>query len=99
MQLGAASGVIGVVIFIVLAAIEMLSPTNRAELYTQLMNTLQQQASRTPGPGAEEALNWLKTPSGLTFAIIFCLIVILLFSVTVSAVGGAISAALLRKSK
>jgi hypothetical protein len=96
-RLGALCGVIGFGMFTILAALEMLVRHNSAEFRAAIYDAMQQSASRSPGPQADELMAWMKTPPGLAFIVAFGLLVVLIFFVVVSSAGGAIGATLLRK--
>lgn len=96
-RLGALTGVFGFAVFSLMAAVEMLVNRNSGEFRAALIDALEKSAARTSGPEAQQALNWLKTPDGLTFVVALGFAVTFIFFVAISSVGGAIGAALRRR--
>lgn len=98
-RLGAVCGVIGFGMFAILAALEMLVRHDSGEFLAAIYDAMQQSASRSPGPQADQLMAWIKTPVGLAFIVAFGMLVVLLFFVVISSAGGAIGAVLLRRKE
>jgi zinc-ribbon domain len=64
------------------------------EIRSEMMDKVQQAATRYPGPQAEPFLEFVKSPSGFAFMMVASLVLGLLAFLILGGVGGAISAAL-----
>jgi hypothetical protein len=99
-RLGAVSGAFGFGMFAVLTSIEMIiSPRSGDDIRAQLLEALQQSAARTSDPQAQQMLDYFRTPPGLVLMMIIGLIFMLIAFVLLSALGGALGAALLGKKE
>jgi len=98
-KLGALSGMFGFGIFCIFTALEVLVFHTGSQLRTALLEAVQQSAARTADPQAQQVLEYLKSPAGLTLVMAMGLIVMLVFFLLLSTAGGAITAALLRRSE
>jgi hypothetical protein len=99
-RLGAVSGAFGFGMFAVLTSIEMIiSPRSGDEMRAQLLEALQQSASRTSDPQAQHMLEYFRTPPGLVLMMIIGLIFMFIAFVLLSALGGALGTALLGKKE
>lgn len=96
-RLGMATGALGFGVFTILMALEMLVSGAGSELRTGLLDAIQQSAARSADPQAQQVVEWMKTPSGLIFLLAFCLAVMFVVFLAISALGGALGAALLRR--
>jgi hypothetical protein len=96
-KLGALSGIFGFGIFGFFTALEVLVFHSGGQLRTALLEAVQQSAARTSDPQAQQVLEYLKTPPGLTLVMAMGLIVMLVFFLLLSTAGGAITASLLRR--
>jgi hypothetical protein len=96
-RLGALSGIFGFAIFAVLTAIEVLVFHSGGQLRAALLQAVQQSASRTSDPQAQQVLDYLKSPPGLALVMGLGLVVMFVISLILSSVGGAVTAVLLRR--
>jgi hypothetical protein len=96
-RLGAVSGVLGFGIFAVLTAIEVLVFHSGGQLRAALLEAVQQSASRTSDPQAQQILDYLKSPPGLALVMALGLAVMFVVFLIVSSLGGALGAVLLRR--
>ncbi|HEX8813920.1 MAG TPA: hypothetical protein VF753_00315 [Terriglobales bacterium] len=96
-RLGALSGLLGFVLFVILIALEVLVFHSGADLHNALIDVVQQSISRTPDAQVREALEYFKTPAGL--AVVMTMGLALMFAVfmILSTIGGAVGSALLRR--
>jgi hypothetical protein len=99
-RLGAVSGAFGFGMFAVLTSIEMIiSPRSGDQIRGQLLEALQKSAARTSDPQAQQMLEYFRTPAGLVLMMIISLIFMFVAFVLLSALGGALGAALLGKKE
>lgn len=96
-RLGAASGAMGFGIFAIFTALAAGIFGKGGQLRAALLDAIQQSASRSSDPQAQEMLEWLKTPEGLALMITLGMIFTLMVFVILSSAGGALTAALMRK--
>jgi hypothetical protein len=96
-RLGAASGAVGFSIFGMVSAFAMVVSHSGAQLRATLLDAIQQSAARNSDPQAQEIVQWFKTPTGLAFMLCAALAFMLAAFVIFSSLGGAATAALLRK--
>jgi hypothetical protein len=96
-RLGAVSGAFGFGMFAVVTSIQMVISHSGEQLRAQLLEALQQSASRTSDPQAQQMLDYLRTPPGLVLMMIMGLALMFIAFVLFSALGGALGAALLRR--
>lgn len=96
-RLGAWAGLAGFVILMLLAAIETLGFHAQNELRAAMIQAVQQAQARYADPQARETLAYFMTPGGLAFLMVFGSAFMCVLFVLLSGVGGAISAALLRR--
>lgn len=96
-RLGALSGILGSAMFAIFAALEMAVSRTGGQLRATLLEAVQQSASRSSDPQAQELLQWFKTPQGLTLIMVLGLIVMFVVFLIFSSLGGALGAVLLRK--
>jgi hypothetical protein len=97
-RLGAATGVVGSVIVVVLLALQMaLFPGG--QFRETMVNAVRQAAERNTDPQAQQVVEYLKSPAGIMTTLIFGLIVVAVFCVILSSIGGAIGAAWFGKKK
>ena len=86
--------------FAILTSVEMIiSPQSGNQIRAQLLEALQQSASRTSDPQAQQMLDYFRTPPGLVLMMIVGLIFMFIAFVLFSALGGALGAALLGKKE
>lgn len=96
-RLGAVSGTLGFAIFSIFTAIEVALFHNGGELRADLLQAVQQSASRSSDPQAQQILEYLKSPPGLALVMTLGLMVMFGAFLIFSSLGGAIGAALLRR--
>jgi ABC-type transport system involved in multi-copper enzyme maturation permease subunit len=96
-KLGAVSGALGFGIFAILTSASMLILHSGGQMRTALLDAVQQSVARNSDPQAQEVLEFLKTPPGLAWMMVFVLIVMFVAFLVFSSVGGALGAALLRR--
>ena len=95
-RLGVVSGALGFGMFAVVTSIQMVI-FHSGDLRAQLLDALQESASRTSDPQAQQMLDYFRTPPGLVLMMIVGLILMFIAFVLFSALGGALGAALLRR--
>ncbi len=96
-RLGAACGAMGFTFFGIFTAIEVLVFHSGGELHAALLQAVQQSASRTTDPQAQQMLDYLRSPSGLALVMGMGLAVMFVMFLVFSSLGGALSAYLLRR--
>jgi hypothetical protein len=96
-RLGALSGTLGFGIFAVFTAIELLVFHSGGELRAAMLEAIQQSAARSADPQAQQLLEYLKSPAGLTLMMGVGLAVMLVIFLIFSSLGGALGAVLLRR--
>jgi hypothetical protein len=96
-RLGAASGAFGFGIFAVLSAIGMLVFRNGAEMRKALLDVISQSAARSPDPQVQRTFEFLKTPPGLALMMGLSLGFLLVATLILTTIGGAIGAAVMRR--
>jgi hypothetical protein len=96
-RLGVVGGALGFGMFAVVTSIEMIISHSGDQLRAQLLDALQQSASRTSDPQAQQMLDYFRTPPGLVLIMIMGLVLMFIAFVVFSAIGGALGAALLRR--
>jgi hypothetical protein len=92
-RLGVVSGVVGLGIFSVLIAIEVLVFHNGGKLRAFLLEPLEQYAARFPDPQARQFLPYFKSPPGLALIVVMMFFACLIFS----SLSGTLAATLLRR--
>jgi len=98
-KLGAASGTLGFGIFAIFMAVEVLVLHTGGELRAALLQALEQSASRTSDPQAQQVLAYLKSPAGLALVMGLGLAFLFVFFLILSSLGGALGAAVLRRKE
>jgi hypothetical protein len=96
-RLGVWAGVTGFAILIVLTAISTLGFHGQNELRDVLIQAVHQAQSRYTDPQSREALEQFLTPGGLAMLMVLCSAFACVFFAILSGLGGAASAALLRR--
>ena len=94
-RLGALAGLLGFGISTVLGAFFVALFNKGAELRSLIQEGIQQSAARYSGPEYQSALDFMRSPAGMAFMMVFGLIFLLVSFVALSAIGGAVAAALL----
>jgi hypothetical protein len=98
-RLGAVSGMFGFAIFAIFTAIEVLVFHSGGQLRAALLEAVQQSASRTSDPQAQQILDYLKSPPGLALVMALGLAVMFVAFLILSSLGGALGAILLRRKE
>lgn len=98
-RLGVVSGIFGFAIFAVFTAIEVLVFHSGGQLRATLLEAVQQSASRTSDPQAQQILDYLKSPPGLALVMGMGLAVMFAAFLILSSLGGALGAVLLRRKE
>jgi hypothetical protein len=96
-RLGAISGMLGFGIFAVFTSVEVLVFHSGGQLRAALLEAVQQSASRTADPQAQQILDYLKSPPGLALVMVLGLAVMFVVFLIFSSLGGALGAVLLRR--
>ena len=96
-KLGAISGVMGFAIFGIVAGLGATFFDAGGQLRTSLLQAVEQSAARATDPQARQIFEYFKTPQGLAVVIVVSLAIIFVAFVLLSCLGGAVTAALLRR--
>lgn len=97
-RLGAATGAVGSIIIVVLLAVQMaLYPGG--QFRETMLKAVRQAAERNTDPQAQQVVEYLKSPAGIMTTLIFGLVVVAVFCVILSSIGGAIGAAWFGKKR
>jgi len=96
-QLGALCGAFGFVIFTLLAAANTVAFHLKAKFQAAIVEAVRHAQNTYPDPQARQSLEFFTTPQGLTVMMIFILVLICVAFVLLAGLGGAVSAALLRR--
>jgi hypothetical protein len=96
-RLGVWTGVAGFAILIILSAISTLGFNGQNELRDALIQVVHQAQSRYTDPQSRAALEQFLTPGGLATLMVFGSAFTCVFFAVLSGIGGAVSAALLRR--
>ena len=94
-RLGGLSGLFAFGTFAALKVIETLALGEQNELRDALFQAVRQAQARNPDPQARQVMDYFLTPQGLVWMIVLGLIFMAITFVLLSAIGGAVSAALL----
>jgi hypothetical protein len=90
--LGAIGGLLWFAISSVFEALIVIFLHKGPEIQHELLVRIEQAASRTSDPQALAVFEWLKSPGGLEFLMVFGLIFALLASIVLAGAGGALGA-------
>jgi hypothetical protein len=96
-RLGARAGAFSFAILAVVRTLDILVSGKGAELRQKMIEQLQRTQAKNPAPEAKQVLDYLTSPSGVAFALIFGALFVCAIFVLLSGLGGAISAGLLRR--
>src|SRR5207245_8789509 len=96
-RLGALTGLFGFAIFAVFWAAEIVVSRAGSELRRMMVEKLQHAAAGNPDPYARQVADYFTTPQGLVVLMVFGLVLTCVAFVLLSGLGGAVSAALLRR--
>jgi hypothetical protein len=92
-RLGAFSGLLLFAMSTILEALVVAVLHKGREIQAEMLDKVQQAATRYPGPQVEPFLEFVKSPGGFAFMVVFSLFFGLVAFLILGAVGGAISAA------
>ncbi|MGO8793343.1 MAG: zinc ribbon domain-containing protein [Candidatus Sulfotelmatobacter sp.] len=99
-KLGALTGLLLFAVSTILEFLAVVVLHKGAEIRGEMMDKIQQAASRYPGPEVQPFLDFVKSPNGFTTMLIASLIFGLLAFIALGSIGGAIGATLLgRKNR
>jgi len=96
-RLGAGAGLAGFILLILLGTIETLGFHAQNELRDAMIQAVRQAQSRYADPQARQSLEYFLTPGGMAFLMIFGSAFMCVLFVILAGIGGAISAALVRR--
>jgi MFS family permease len=96
-KLGALCGTFGFAIFTVLTAVNTLAFRAQNEFHSAMIEAVRHAQARNPDPQARQMLDYFISPHGLVVMLVMGGVFICVAFVLLSGVGGAISAALLRR--
>ena len=97
-RLGAGAGLAGFAMLILLGTIDtFLGFHAQNELRDAMIQVVRQAQSRYADPQARQSLEYFLTPGGMAFLMIFGFAFMCVLFVILSGIGGAISAAFLRR--
>jgi hypothetical protein len=96
-KLGALCGAFGFVIFAALTAVITLASHAQNEFRGVMMEAVRHAQARNPDPQARQVFDYFTTPQGLIVMLFFGFVFFCVVFVLLSGLGGAISAALLRR--
>ena len=98
-RLGVLAGLLWFGVSSVAAAIAIWGFGSGAELRSEMMKRMQEQASHINDPQALAMFDYLKTPAGFNYLIVFGIVFGLISAIVLSAAGGAASGAFLRRRR
>jgi hypothetical protein len=98
-RLGALSGVLGFGMLIVLVSLGTAIFHFGPQIHQRILEAVQQAASRSSDPQAQQAVELMKTPQGLALFLLFALVLTLMACLIFSALGGTIGTALLKRKE
>jgi hypothetical protein len=90
-KLGAATGLLGFIIFSLWTAVQVAVFHAGGEIRQQLMKAVEQSAAGNPDPNVQAAVAQLKSPEGLAVMMALGLFVTLLGLVVLGSIGGAVA--------
>jgi hypothetical protein len=96
-RLGAVSGAMGFGIFAVVSAVATLAFGAGGQLRAAMLQAVEQSAARSSDPQAQQVVEFLKTPQGLTVILIAGMVFMFVAFLALSSLGGALGAILLRR--
>jgi hypothetical protein len=96
-KLGIASGFFGSIAFGWIAATLVLAFHAGAQLRSIIIQALDQSAARNSDPQAQQMIEYLKTPEGLSTAIILFAGFLFVFLIGMACAGGAFGAVMVRR--
>jgi hypothetical protein len=96
-KLGALTGLFAFVILLVLLAIGTLAPSGQNELRQTMLQTLKQVQERAADPQSRQMVDYLMTSQGMATIMIASFILLAIFFVLLSGIGGAAAASFFRR--
>ena len=96
-KLGAATGLIGYIVFSILAAIDFTRPNSA--LRQTLAEALKQAMARNTDPAVQDMYQKFAGPEGMAIMAVALMIVLFVFFLGLGAAGGALSASLTRRDR
>lgn len=96
-KLGVATGLVGYIIFSIIAAVEFTRPNSG--LRQMLSEALQQAMSRNTDPAVQDMYRKLSGPEGMAIMAVAMMIVMFVFFLGLGAAGGALGASLGRRQR
>jgi len=94
-QIGAATGLLSAAVFAVFLAILLAVLQSGGQVRQEMIDALQQVASRSHDPQVQATLDLLRTPEGLAAKLILSMVGFLLISVAAGSIAGALTGAFL----
>lgn len=98
-RLGAVSGIIAFGISTLLETLAIAVLHKGAVVRDQMIDKIQQAASRYPGPQVEPFLDFVKSPSGFTFMIVGSVLFGLVAFIILGSIGGALGSAVMGRQR
>ncbi len=95
-RIGAITGLFGFLLFALLLVISLIG-AGRAKFRESLDQAFQQALARNPDPKAQEIMQNFMTPAGIAVMFVLVAVVIFVFLVGISSLGGVLGAKLMRK--
>ncbi|HEY6766998.1 MAG TPA: hypothetical protein VI386_19740 [Candidatus Sulfotelmatobacter sp.] len=92
-QIGAVSGVLCFGMTAIFEAVRVAITGSGAQIRNKLLEVIEQTASRTSDPQAQQVFDYFKSPPGMAVMVVFFLFFALLFFVLLGVMGGAIGGA------
>ncbi len=96
-KLGALSGLFGFLIFTALKVVNTVAIGAQSELRDAIIEAVRRAQARNPDPQARQMLEYFTSPHGMVVFVILAAVISCVAFVLLSGLGGAISAALLRR--
>lgn len=96
-RLGALAGIFASAILGVIIGADMAVSNHAADFQQQLTEKLRIAETRYPDPQQRQVIEYLMTPPGMKIAIVFTVILLGIFFVVISGVGGAVAASVLHR--
>lgn len=98
-RVGALGGLFGFAIFSIFAAIEVVVFHGGGALRTAMLEAVQQSATRSSDPQAQQMVDYLKSPAGLALMMGLGLALVFVVFLVLSSLGGAMGSAMVRRKE
>ena len=95
-QLGAAAGAVGWLIFVVMTSLLLLTPA-KMRVRQLFMDSLQKAAAQNPSPQAQEFLRYAQSPEGFMVTVLLTFVIGLVFFLALSSFGGLLGSMLFNR--